>query len=378
MDRTVFADSTGNCHFTQRERGENERLDVSSKEGKGFESLRSKQKTNKNNRKNDLHIKELYTSSSSSSTSQHQQEDSSPSRQLEDPNSKDKSSETLNSENRHKGESSKRRNVNHIVEDINTSRNSYLKSSEDAISIQLIAVNVKTQKNEARLSRKSISSDEYFDCVSSPSQSVSPVMYASKHRSDLFDRKGGGGSSPVIRDRHVSKSSSELDHSSRAGSVSDKEHVKKKISFRALVRMKGLGRKLRRKTKHKQIHTKSESHAKDPLFFSDSSAKYLLETSTGAADEHKHTNVATEGEAKSHKNKFKSYSFSGTSTPDHVFPSDDELSSDSIECSAEYLEQRRFAVCEEIEKTIICGEQSLAELRSILVIQHKLTGFGLL
>lgn len=362
MDGTVFTNATGNGHLKQERCGENEKIDTQDTEDKRFESLNSLHCKLKNNRKNDDQLKGIFKSDSS-----HEREKVVTTSYLLDNNLKDTYSKTLNSENSYRGERSE--------------TNGLLRSQDDPMSIHLI-VSLKQHKNESRLSGKSLSSDEYYEeCESTNniSKSISSELNTNRNRADSLRRNADDGNSSVRQEHHVSKSSSELHQSSRR-QVSEKEHAKKKISFRALVRMKGLGRKLRRKSKHKQINNKSEAQTKDPLFFSDSSAKYLLESSTSVTDEYlqcKHTITEHDELPKQLKNK-KSYSFSETNTPDHIFQDDMDSSSSEIVCSTEYLEKRRSAVCEEIEKNVICGEQNLAELRSILVIQHKLTGFGLL
>lgn len=180
----------------------------------------------------------------------------------------------------------------------------------------------------------------------------------------------------IYQELPTENTSGEMHNQSCGGSIAyENEIPKRKLSFRALVRMKGLGKKLRRKSheppKVKEAATKHNTRRAHSVSFSETSSKYLH-----PGEQHSRLLISENVE----RNK-KSHSFSQPA-PKHSLQGESSSSESSdicdVVCSEEYLKKRRFAVCEEIEKDCDCGDQTLAEVRSILVIQHKLTGFGLL
>lgn len=211
------------------------------------------------------------------------------------------------------------------------------------------------------------------------------------HGAVVSSREETVSSTAASSDKHGSKetnNSAEITQN-KPPRLQEKDNSKRKIiSFRALVRMKGLGRRIRKKHQITKKREKYSNHRNDSgqikEMKSDSSAKYLLESSTSTSEEQTLTQmkISPRKEEPSYhcsRKLQRSQSFN-PDYKDSIFPNSDELSCSSNEnnCSSGYLERRRGAVCEELEKTLLCGEQSLADLRAILVVQQKLTGFGLL
>jgi hypothetical protein len=196
----------------------------------------------------------------------------------------------------------------------------------------------------------------------------------------ISSKEENPGMTTLREELHImTEGGSEMQNKSRAH-VQEKDHSKRKPSFRALVRMKGLGRKMRKKHKlNKFVNNRTESQMRE--FKSDSSAKYLLDSSTSTSEELTFTQMKVthhENEREKCCPSAVENKTSKTTGKEYIFQNLDEGSSSENVCSSGYLGRRRGAVCEELEKTLLCGEQTLADLRAILVVQQKLTGFGLL
>ncbi|XP_032225174.1 uncharacterized protein LOC5500903 [Nematostella vectensis] len=125
------------------------------------------------------------------------------------------------------------------------------------------------------------------------------------------------------------------------------ETRRKRIPMRALVKMKLLGRKTRTKYHSKENKNQDEENKSEKLEHGKSDRKM---------------------EAMKQYVPLSNMGFiTGTD--------EDENMPDNVDYKGE---RRRMAICEELEREIFFWGQDLYTLRSLLVVQYKLNGFGLL